>query len=173
MQRRSAGSARFRARALYIRKCSLCHGDDGKLMASKSPDLSISTLSLEERVALITYGKGTMPGQKGILNKAEIELWPDTLNVSESNAGKAPCTKRRQARTGGLGRSHLPGPARELLAEYLDELEFLARTAHARNHLHVHPVAGPPRRPDVCGQGQVSGNHGVHRRARHRPAHFR
>jgi len=61
------------ARNLYIRKCSLCHGDDGKLGASKSPDLSISNMSLEERIALITYGKGTMPGQKGILNKAEIQ----------------------------------------------------------------------------------------------------
>jgi len=61
------------ARNLYVRKCSLCHGDDGKLGASKSPDLSISTLSLEERVALITYGKGTMPGQRGILNKDEID----------------------------------------------------------------------------------------------------
>jgi len=30
-------------------------------------------MSLEERIALITYGKGTMPGQKGILNKAEIQ----------------------------------------------------------------------------------------------------
>lgn len=60
------------ARALYIRKCSLCHGDDGKLMASKSPDLSQSDLTLEERMALITYGKGTMPGQKDALNKAEI-----------------------------------------------------------------------------------------------------
>lgn len=60
------------ARSLYIRKCSLCHGDDGKLGASKSPDLSVSSMSLEERIALITYGKGTMPGQKGILNKAEI-----------------------------------------------------------------------------------------------------
>ena len=60
------------ARALYIRKCSLCNGDDGDLGASKSPMLSTSTLSLEERVALITYGKGTMPAQKGILNKAEI-----------------------------------------------------------------------------------------------------
>lgn len=59
-------------RALYIRKCSLCHGDDGKLMASKSPDLSVSTMTLAERVAIITYGKGTMPAQKGILNKAEI-----------------------------------------------------------------------------------------------------
>lgn len=60
------------ARALYIRKCSLCHGEDGTLMASKSPDLSVSTMTLAERVALITYGKGTMPAQKGILNKAEI-----------------------------------------------------------------------------------------------------
>ena len=60
------------ARALYIRKCSLCHGEDGQLMASKSPDLSVSTMTLAERVALITYGKGTMPAQKGILNKAEI-----------------------------------------------------------------------------------------------------
>ena len=35
--------------------------------------LSTSTLSLEERVALITYGKGTMPAQKGSLDRAEIE----------------------------------------------------------------------------------------------------
>ena len=61
------------ARALYIRKCSLCHGDDGRLMASKSPDLSLSEMTVAERVALITYGKGTMPAQKGILDKAEIQ----------------------------------------------------------------------------------------------------
>ena len=60
------------ARSLYLRKCSLCHGADGKIKASKSPDLSLSTLSLEKRVALITYGKGTMPGQKEVLNRAEI-----------------------------------------------------------------------------------------------------
>ena len=41
-------------------------------MASKSPDLSISTMSLAERVALITYGKGVMPAQNGVLTKAEI-----------------------------------------------------------------------------------------------------
>jgi len=69
----SAGVSEVQARALYIRKCSLCHGEDGRLMASKSPDLSTSVLSMEERVALITYGKGTMPGQKDILNRAEIK----------------------------------------------------------------------------------------------------
>lgn len=56
----------------YTMKCSLCHGNDGKLMASKAPDLSLSTMTLEERVAIITYGKGTMPPQKGILDAATI-----------------------------------------------------------------------------------------------------
>lgn len=56
----------------YTMKCSLCHGNDGKLMASKAPDLSLSTMTVEERVAIITYGKGTMPPQKGILDAATI-----------------------------------------------------------------------------------------------------
>ena len=56
----------------YVMKCALCHGNDGKLMASKAPDLSLSTLSFEERVAIISYGKGTMPPQKDILNDATI-----------------------------------------------------------------------------------------------------
>ena len=56
----------------YTMKCSLCHGNDGKLMASKAPDLSESKMSLEERVAIISYGKGTMPPQKGILDAATI-----------------------------------------------------------------------------------------------------
>jgi mono/diheme cytochrome c family protein len=56
----------------YTMKCSLCHGTDGKLMASKAPDLSISTMSVEERIAIITYGKGTMPPQKDILDAATI-----------------------------------------------------------------------------------------------------
>lgn len=56
----------------YTMKCSLCHGSDGKLMASKAPDLSTSTLDFESRVALITYGKGTMPPQRGILDAATI-----------------------------------------------------------------------------------------------------
>ena len=56
----------------YTMKCSLCHGSDGKLMASKAPDLSQSNMDLESRIALITYGKGTMPPQKGILDAATI-----------------------------------------------------------------------------------------------------
>ncbi len=53
-------------------KCALCHGTDGKLMIAQAPDLSKSRLSLNDRIALITYGKSTMPPQKDVLSTAEI-----------------------------------------------------------------------------------------------------
>jgi mono/diheme cytochrome c family protein len=60
------------ARRLYTMKCGLCHGDNGKLMLAGAPDLSKSRLSLNDRIGLITYGKGAMPPQNGVLNAAEI-----------------------------------------------------------------------------------------------------
>lgn len=60
------------AQRLYTMKCGLCHGSDGKLMLSGAPDLSSSRLELNERIALITYGKGKMPPQKGVLSADEI-----------------------------------------------------------------------------------------------------
>lgn len=61
------------AKRLYQLKCSLCHGDDGKRMLAGAPDLSTSRLDLNERIALITYGKGTMPPQKEVLSSGEIK----------------------------------------------------------------------------------------------------
>lgn len=60
------------AKRIYTMKCALCHGSDGKLMIGGAPDLTQSEMTLEERVAIITYGKGQMPPQKGILTAAEI-----------------------------------------------------------------------------------------------------
>lgn len=61
------------AKKLYVLKCGLCHGPDGKLMLATAPDLSASRLSLNDRIAIITYGKGTMPPQKDVLTGAEIK----------------------------------------------------------------------------------------------------
>ncbi len=61
------------AQRLYVMKCSLCHGDQGNLMVAGAPDLTASRMSLDERIAYITYGKGTMPPQKGILTADEIK----------------------------------------------------------------------------------------------------
>jgi mono/diheme cytochrome c family protein len=59
------------ARKLYTMKCSLCHGPDGRLMASLAPDLSTSTTSMKQREIIIKYGKGLMPPLKG-LSPAEV-----------------------------------------------------------------------------------------------------
>lgn len=53
--------------------CAVCHGPDGKLGLNGSKDLSVSILTLEERIALITKGKGVMPAQENILSAEEIK----------------------------------------------------------------------------------------------------
>jgi cytochrome c6 len=71
---------------LYGQKCSLCHGDDGKMAVSGAKDLRASTLSREEVVAQITYGKGSMPPQHGILTPEQIEQLADyTMNFRTKN----------------------------------------------------------------------------------------
>ncbi len=57
----------------YKISCAVCHGDDGKLGANGSKDITKSLLTLEERIALVTKGKGLMPPQEAILSEAEIK----------------------------------------------------------------------------------------------------
>lgn len=56
----------------YTMKCSVCHGEDGAPVLASAPDLRTSTLSVEERVAIIAYGKGTMPPHRGMLDMPTI-----------------------------------------------------------------------------------------------------
>lgn len=56
----------------YTMKCSVCHGEDGAPVLASAPDLRTSTLLVEERVAIITYGKGTMPPHRGMLDMPTI-----------------------------------------------------------------------------------------------------
>jgi mono/diheme cytochrome c family protein len=58
---------------LFNVKCGICHGADGKMMSAGSPDLTLSVKSLDEVIHQIEFGKGTMPAQKEVLSKAEIE----------------------------------------------------------------------------------------------------
>jgi len=53
--------------------CILCHGADGKLGLNGSKDLTISTITTEERITQVTNGKGLMTPFKEILNEAEIK----------------------------------------------------------------------------------------------------
>ena len=56
----------------YILKCSVCHGTDGAPVLAGAPDLRTSTMTVEERVAIIAYGKGTMPPHRGMLDMPTI-----------------------------------------------------------------------------------------------------
>jgi mono/diheme cytochrome c family protein len=58
---------------VFKTSCAVCHGVDGKLGANGSKDLTISTLPVEDRIALITNGKGVMPAQGSILTADEIK----------------------------------------------------------------------------------------------------
>ena len=58
---------------VYTKYCTSCHGSDGKLQLNGAFDLSVSALSLDERVAVIANGRKLMTSYSGILSAAEIE----------------------------------------------------------------------------------------------------
>lgn len=61
-----------RTKMIYSGMCGICHGEDGTRPIEGAKDLSISTLSFEERVKMITFGKGTMTPFKDRLSEEEI-----------------------------------------------------------------------------------------------------
>lgn len=69
----NTGQEAINAKALYEKKCSLCHGNDGKLNLAGASDLSISELTLEERIQIITNGKNNMTPFKAVLSEEEIK----------------------------------------------------------------------------------------------------
>lgn len=58
---------------IYKQNCVICHGMDGKLGINNSKDLTVSEMDLEERVAIITNGKGTMTPFNTLLSEAKIQ----------------------------------------------------------------------------------------------------
>ena len=56
----------------YIMKCAMCHGEDGAPVLQNATDLRTSVMSVEERVAIIAYGKGTMPPHRDMLDMPTI-----------------------------------------------------------------------------------------------------
>lgn len=68
----AAGVDLANASRQYTMKCSVCHGEDGAPVLASAPDLRTSTLPVDERVAIIAYGKGTMPPHHGMLDMPTI-----------------------------------------------------------------------------------------------------
>jgi mono/diheme cytochrome c family protein len=57
---------------IYRYKCSICHGKNGVSVIKGAPNLVTTEYTMEERVAIIMYGKGTMPPQKDVLDMPTI-----------------------------------------------------------------------------------------------------
>jgi cytochrome c6 len=73
----SKASASIDGAKIYKSNCMLCHGDDGKLGLNNSKDLTVSKLTKEERIDIITNGKNTMVGFSSLLDEDEIKAVAD------------------------------------------------------------------------------------------------
>jgi len=58
---------------IYQVACVSCHGADGKLGVAGAKNLTMSLLTHQEKVAIITNGKGSMAPYKDQLSEQEIE----------------------------------------------------------------------------------------------------
>lgn len=60
-------------KAVYVKACRLCHGNDGNLGLSGAANLKITMLNVEQIKAVIIEGRKGMPSWKGQLTPAEIQ----------------------------------------------------------------------------------------------------
>ncbi|TVR75810.1 MAG: cytochrome c [Chitinophagaceae bacterium] len=58
---------------IYDIHCKTCHGAKGNLKLSGASDLTISVLSMEESIEVISEGRGAMMPFKIFLNESELE----------------------------------------------------------------------------------------------------
>lgn len=58
---------------LFNAQCAICHGRGGDLGLSGAKDLTKSTLTREEMIAIVTNGKGGMMAYGKVLTPTQIE----------------------------------------------------------------------------------------------------
>ena len=71
--------------SLYESNCTSCHGEDGKLCTLGAKDLSLSSLSKEQMMDIITNGKSTMTPFGNMLNKEEVSSVADYVLTLKKN----------------------------------------------------------------------------------------
>ena len=67
-------------KSVYKMYCIACHGPDGKLMLNEAPDLSVSKMTLEERLENIRKGGSMMPAFSEVLSEQQIQDVADYLD---------------------------------------------------------------------------------------------
>ena len=80
----SRAEASIDGKALYKQNCVTCHGLYGDMGASGAANLQQSILPVEERIAVVTNGRGAMTAFKAILDEEEIAaVSAYTMELSE------------------------------------------------------------------------------------------
>lgn len=62
-----------RGKAVYTAACVSCHGNEGDAMVGGAKNLKVSQLTKEEKIKLVTNGKGLMMAYKNQLSEQDIE----------------------------------------------------------------------------------------------------
>lgn len=62
---------------LFNTNCALCHGRDGTLGLNGAKDLTASTLTKAEMIAVVTNGRAAMMPYKSVLTAKEIDAVVD------------------------------------------------------------------------------------------------
>ena len=68
---KSKPEAQFSGEDLFLQRCATCHGLDGGLQASSSPDLRISSMTGEQILETIDQGGNGMPAFKTIIESSK------------------------------------------------------------------------------------------------------
>ncbi len=68
-------------KAVYEANCVMCHGEDGKKGLAGAKDLSVSTLSDNEKITVIMNGKGAMSPYKKVLTEDDIKAVVQYINT--------------------------------------------------------------------------------------------
>lgn len=80
-----SGAAAEAGRSIFKNYCVACHGVDGKLGLNGAGDLTVSELTLDERIQIITNGKNTMVPFKAVLSETQIQTVAEyTLNFNQA-----------------------------------------------------------------------------------------
>lgn len=61
------------AKAIYTQVCETCHGPDGAKGLGGAANLTVSTLSLQDRINVVENGRGLMPGFGSQLTEQEAQ----------------------------------------------------------------------------------------------------
>lgn len=79
----SSLNAKFQAEMaqIYGFKCAICHGKEGTSVIRTAPHLTETTMSLAEKIAIIKYGKNTMPPQNDVLDRETIKGLAEYITI--------------------------------------------------------------------------------------------